>query len=120
MRCQACGNEAPTHHIAYYQIVGLLIAHQVSWIKGELCRPCINRYFWKFSATTFFLGWWGVRSFFLTPLILLHNLGRYLVCAFGGPIKEPPPWVPPRCPHCTRPDPDLFHRGYCLGCKNDC
>jgi hypothetical protein len=43
-----------------------------------MCRRCIAAYFKSYTLTTFFLGWWGMLSFFMTPFILLNNIGRYL------------------------------------------
>ena len=56
----------------------MFVTRQWSKIEGDLCRPCINRYFRSYTLTTLFLGWWGVISIVLTPFILLNNLLRYL------------------------------------------
>jgi hypothetical protein len=29
-------------------------------IKGNLCKHCVNEYFWPYTGTTLIVGWWGV------------------------------------------------------------
>src|SRR5262249_21010315 len=56
MICHACGLEAPTKQVTFYQNIGMLLAHQRSWVEGELCKRCIHHYFWKFSSITLLVG----------------------------------------------------------------
>jgi len=77
--CKTCGAQAPTKHVEFYQNIGLVVTRQWATIEGNLCRRCIGAYFRSFTLTTLFLGWWGMISFFLTPLILLNNITRYLL-----------------------------------------
>lgn len=88
MICQSCGIEAPTRRVAFYQNIGVFVIRFHKSVEGRLCKSCIHRYFWKFSATNLFLGWWGTISFLVTPFFLLNNIGRYTVCLFM-------PGVPP-------------------------
>lgn len=78
MPCQACGVEGPTKYVELYQNIGMLFARRTLHIKGNLCRPCIGRYFRSYTLTTLFLGWWGFISFVMTPFILINNVVRYL------------------------------------------
>ena len=80
MICQDCGVEAATKYVSFHQNIGVLVMRFSSSVQGELCKSCIHRHFWKMSATTFFLGWWGTISFIVTPFFLLNNAGRYLFC----------------------------------------
>jgi hypothetical protein len=41
-------------------------------------------YFRSYTLTTLFLGWWGIRSFVMTPVILVSNVVQYF-CAVGLP-----------------------------------
>lgn len=77
MSCESCGTEGPTQYVTFRQNIGLLVMRLTSKIEGELCRPCMVRCFRSYSLTTFFVGWWGVISFFMTPLILFGNLREY-------------------------------------------
>jgi hypothetical protein len=88
-RCQACGANAPTRYIAFYQNIGALVVRYPSWVQGKLCKSCIHKYFWKMTGTTFFLGWWGTASFILTPFILLNNIFRYLFRLFMPSAHAP-------------------------------
>lgn len=76
--CQVCGSLTPTKYVEFYQNIGMLVMRQSSSIKGNLCKKCINREFKKRTLTTLFLGWWGMISFFLTPIYLINNIGRFV------------------------------------------
>jgi hypothetical protein len=76
--CENCLSQSPTRYVELYQNIGMLIMRQHRSVKGNLCRACISKYFWQFTTTTLFLGWWGAISFFVTLFILPNNLIRYL------------------------------------------
>jgi|GEM_PF-7097476 len=77
--CKTCGVQAPTKYVEFYQNIGFVFTRQWAKVDGNLCRRCIGAYFRSFTLTTLFLGWWGVISFFITPLILINNVARYLL-----------------------------------------
>jgi hypothetical protein len=80
MRCQACGISAPTKHVSFYQNIGALVMRFSRSIQGDLCKPCIHKYFWEFTSITLFAGWFGIISFIITPFLILNNVFRYLGC----------------------------------------
>jgi hypothetical protein len=80
MACHHCGVEGPTRYTEFQQNIGMLFARRTLSIEAELCRPCMGMYFRSFTLTTFFLGWWGIISFFMTPYILFKNVVEYLRC----------------------------------------
>ncbi|MEN6482569.1 MAG: J domain-containing protein [Anaerolineaceae bacterium] len=84
--CESCGMPAETKYVAFFQNIGMIILRRVYSIKGNLCKNCIEYYFWTFTGKTMLLGWWGFISFFTTPLILLNNLIRYISCT---KLKKP-------------------------------
>jgi hypothetical protein len=88
MICQACGIEAPTKYVAFYQNIGALVVRFHKSIEGNLCKSCIHKNFWGFTGTTFFLGWWGTISLFVTPFFILNNVGRYVFCLGMKPVPE--------------------------------
>jgi hypothetical protein len=94
MICQGCGIEAPTKYVSFYQNIGALVMRFHRSIKGNLCKRCINKYFWEYTLITLGLGWWGMISFFLTPFFVINNVVRYL----GALGLEAPP------PDATRPE----------------
>ena len=55
-------------------------------VNARMCKLCIHRYFWRFTGVTTLFGWWGVKSFFLTPFILLANLAQYVSCFGMEPV----------------------------------
>lgn len=80
MFCQKCGIEAPTKYVAFYQNIGLLVMRLSKSIEGNLCKSCIHKTFWSFTAVNLTLGWWGMISLILTPCFVVNNLVRYLLC----------------------------------------
>jgi hypothetical protein len=94
MICQSCGVEAPTKYVAFYQNIGALVMRFHKSIEGNLCKRCIHKYFWEFTPITFFAGWWGTISLFVTPCFLLNNTFRYLFCL--GMQRPADNAVPPR------------------------
>jgi hypothetical protein len=78
--CYACGAAAPTKYVEFYQNIGALVVRHHKAVKGPLCKPCIHRFFWEFTAVTLVLGWWGLISLVVTPIYLLNNVGRYVLC----------------------------------------
>jgi hypothetical protein len=94
MICQACGVEAPTRYVAFYQNIGALVMRFGKSIQGQLCKSCIHKYYWEFTGITLVAGWWGLISFILTPIFLINNAVRYLPCLGMPPV--PPDAKPPR------------------------
>lgn len=92
--CQACGIEAPCKHTEFHQNIGALVVRFSSSIKGNLCKNCIHKHFWKMTAINATLGWWGTISLFLTPVFILNNIIRYIAAA--GLEAVPPGATRPR------------------------
>jgi hypothetical protein len=76
--CESCLRAAPTKQVEFYQNIGALVMRFHKTLKGNLCRQCIDKYFWEYTLYTLFLGWWGVISFIVTPIFLVNNVVRYL------------------------------------------
>lgn len=74
MICQACGVEAATRYVSYYQNIGLLIMRLSKSIDGNMCRNCVGKYFWEFTLVNLLVGWWGIVSFIINPFFILNNL----------------------------------------------
>jgi hypothetical protein len=91
-RCESCGLPAETKYVRFYENVGMLFIRQHREVKGNLCKPCINYYFWNLTGKTMLFGWWGVTSFIVTPFILLNNLLRFI---FTAGMKKPPVQIAP-------------------------
>jgi hypothetical protein len=73
-QCQACGREGPTKNLTFMQNIGALVIRFPKTVSGHLCKFCIDKYFFKMTLITFFLGWWGVISFFYTLVSLPVNV----------------------------------------------
>lgn len=76
--CQSCGQLAEVRQVKLYQNIGLLFRRLTKHVEGHLCKACINYYFWQFTGKTMLFGWWGLISFFVTPLIFFNNLFHFL------------------------------------------
>ncbi len=103
MHCDTCGAHAPTKYVELYQNIGMLVLRSSKSVKGDLCKPCINRYFWQFTLVTAVVGWWGMISMIVTPIFLANNIFRF--CTTLRMPLEPaspgrlPPIAPAIAPH---------------------
>lgn len=80
--CECCGMLSETKYIHFCENKGFIVMRSYKSVKGNLCRYCINYFFWNMTGVTFLLGWWGLISAIVTPFILLNNIFRYL-SSFG-------------------------------------
>lgn len=76
--CEACGVVGQTKHVSIMYNVGALVVRFHKTMAGQLCKRCISDYFFKYTLTTLFLGWWGVISFFVSLFTLPMNLVAFL------------------------------------------
>lgn len=83
--CQTCGQHAPTKYNELYANIGMLVARRQLSIKANMCKKCTNKYFFRYTLTNLFLGWWGVISFFATCFYMVNNVARYTATI---PLKE--------------------------------
>ena len=79
---------APTKHVVFFQNIGLIVVRFPKSIQGELCKSCIHRYFWEFTAISFFFGWWGMISFLINPFFIVNNVVRYGFCLGMKPVRR--------------------------------
>ena len=79
MACAFCGSGEPTRQATLYQNIGMIALHRYATLKGPFCHGCMQHYFWRYSLVTGALGWWGIISFVITPLILVNNLVQWLL-----------------------------------------
>jgi hypothetical protein len=76
--CRICGRSIPTKYVEFYQNIGILFVRQSSYVKGNLCKRCINQQFGRKTLITLFLGWWGVISFCINWFYLANNILRFI------------------------------------------
>src|ERR1044071_83811 len=86
MICQACRIEAPTKYVEFYQNMGFLIMRTHKSIKGNMCKKCINKYFFEFTLITIGIGWLGMISLIIAPIYVINNIVRYLMCLSLPPV----------------------------------
>jgi len=96
MLCQSCGRESKVWEAEFGMNIGALVLRFHRKKAGLMCAPCIHATFWTYTLTTLALGWWGVISFFLTPVIVIMNMFTYATvfftkpCAANRPIDVDP------------------------------
>ncbi|HYY12075.1 MAG TPA: hypothetical protein VE781_14150 [Kineosporiaceae bacterium] len=86
---------------------GFLIFMQFLHRKGTFCRDCGTAITRSMSARTLLLGWWGLVSVFVTPVVLLWNAN--VLRRLGRLPKGTPPsedWTVPS----LDPGPSLWRR----------
>ena len=76
--CQSCGYEVPNRYMTFHQNIGAALVRFSHAYKGYFCRECSRKFFWKSTLITFFLGWWGTISFFVSIVFLFGNVIEYL------------------------------------------
>lgn len=84
--CQSCGVEAPCKHTEFHQNIGAFVLRFHRSAKGNLCKNCIHKHFWQMTFINATLGWWGVISFFVTPVFILINVFHYLAALGMDPV----------------------------------
>ena len=83
--CQVCKTPAPTIHVSLSRHVGALVLMFHKSMRGSLCKRCIGRSFGEYTLTTLLLGWWGMFSLFITPIVLINNLMVFVRSRFMPP-----------------------------------
>ena len=79
--CRVCRIQGlPTKHVVFHQHIGALVLRFEKKIEGWMCKACIREIFWEYTLITLFFGWWGIISFFMTPLFLTANVIQYRLC----------------------------------------
>jgi ribosomal protein S14 len=77
LRCQMCGQYATTRLVSIRQNIGAAYMRFTKIIEGELCRKCIRKYSLQYTAVNLVAGWWGIISFFVTPVYIVNNIYEY-------------------------------------------
>lgn len=72
--CQSCGG-SPAEQFSFRSVTGFIIVWRWGSLKATLCGGCALASGRDMQATTLTFGWLGVVSAFLTPFVLLGNLG---------------------------------------------
>src|SRR3989344_8263622 len=76
--CEACGQPGELKYVVFYENRGAIVMRYHQEIRGNLCKGCIDKYFWKFTLITLCIGWLGVISFIVAPFYILNNVFRYI------------------------------------------
>ena len=77
-QCELCGGRAANAGLVYfYGNIGMFVERRRFELKAEMCGPCLHQQFLKFTAMNLFLGWWGMISFWVTPVYLVRNFDEY-------------------------------------------
>src|ERR1700726_880726 len=109
--CKLCGSP-PAANMTIHEHNGriLWMVHRTN--KGPFCRDCGTALLRHHQNNTLFQGWFGIFSFFITPITLLLNLNAWRkVKALGPPTRDPnveskiPAPLSPGKPLLSRPGP---------------
>ncbi len=76
--CETCRRIGPLKRVTFMQNVGALILRFPRTVSGQLCKFCIDKYFFRFTAITLIAGWWGVISFFYSLIAVPSNVVNWL------------------------------------------
>ncbi len=89
LACKLCGS-TPAANMTIHEHNGRLIWMVHKTNKGPFCRDCGTALLRHHQNSTLFQGWFGIFSFFITPVTLLLNLFTWRkVKALGPPQRDP-------------------------------
>jgi len=86
--CEACRRVGPVRQAHFMQNIGAIVLRFPRTISGQLCKFCIDKYFFRFTAVTMLLGWWGVISFFYSLVAIPANVISWMG-SFGMVTPQP-------------------------------
>ena len=111
LACKLCGS-TPAANMTIHEHNGRVIWMVHKTNKGPFCRDCGTALLRHHQNNTLFQGWFGIFSFFITPITLLLNLNAWRkVKALGPPQRDPnvqskiPAPLSPGKPLLSRPGP---------------
>ena len=89
LACKLCGS-TPAANMTIHEHNGRLLWMVHKTNKGPFCRDCGTALLRHHQNNTLFQGWFGIFSFFITPITLLLNLAAWRkVKALGPPQRDP-------------------------------
>jgi len=89
LACKLCGS-TPAANMTIHEHNGRLLWMVHKTNKGPFCRDCGTALLRHHQNSTLFQGWFGIFSFFITPVTLLLNLFTWRkVKALGPPQRDP-------------------------------
>lgn len=89
LACKLCGS-TPAANMTIHEHNGRLLWMVHKTNKGPFCRDCGTALLRHHQNSTLFQGWFGLFSFFITPITLLLNLNAWRkVKALGAPQRDP-------------------------------
>jgi hypothetical protein len=87
--CRFYGS-TPAASVTFRGHQGIIIIARFLKVPGPFCHDCGIATFRQMTADTLTRGWWGVISFFATPITVVVNLSRRnRVASLGPPRKDP-------------------------------
>jgi hypothetical protein len=79
--CECCRMVAPTRRVKFRENIAAFLLRYPKEVDGNLCRDCIEAYFWSMTGKTLLFGWWGLISCCVAPIYLIGNIVTYLGAA---------------------------------------
>ena len=72
--CESCHRVASLRQAHFMQNIGVVVLRFPRTVSGQLCKHCIDKFFFRFTGVTMLLGWWGVISFFYSCVAIPANI----------------------------------------------
>ena len=89
LRCRLCGS-VPAANMTIHEHNGRVVWMVHKTTKGPFCRDCGTALLRHQQNSTLFQGWFGIFSFFITPITLLLNLSAWQkIRALAAPHRDP-------------------------------
>jgi hypothetical protein len=89
LACKLCGS-TPATNMTIHEHNGRVVWMVHKTNKGPFCRDCGTALLRQHQNSTLFQGWFGIFSFFITPVTLLLNLNAWRkVNTLAPPQRDP-------------------------------
>jgi hypothetical protein len=85
--CRVCGG-GPAVDATFRGHRGMIILMRFLRTPGPFCRSCGTAVVRDMSAKTLLLGWWGIISFFATPVTLIINVIQWRKIKMLPPLQS--------------------------------
>jgi len=76
--CEKCQRIRPVKKLYFGYIMGFIVLGYGNVSSGHICAECAENLFWKYTAITLWLGWWGLRTFFMPIILIPANIINYI------------------------------------------
>jgi hypothetical protein len=76
--CELCDSYANLCWVYFKSNVSYFVERTESTYKGNFCKKCIRKIFFKSTGKTLYGTWWGVVGAILGPGLIINNIAEII------------------------------------------